>query len=35
MTIEEQIEMFEKSRERMHRLIDDRYDAMILCIRTG
>lgn len=35
MTIEEQIAMFESSRERMHRLIDERYDAMIHCIRTG
>ena len=35
MTIEEQIAMFESSRERLHRLIDERYDAMIHCIRTG
>ena len=35
MTIEEQITMFESSRERMHRLIDERYDSMIHCIRTG
>ena len=35
MTIEEQIAMFESSRERMHRLIDERYDSMIHCIRTG
>lgn len=35
MTIEEQIAMFESSRERMHRLIDERYDSMIRCIRTG
>lgn len=35
MTIEEQIAMIESSRERMHRFIDEKYDAMIECIRSG
>lgn len=35
MTTEEKIAMFEESRERMHHAIDEKYDAMIACIRTG
>lgn len=35
MTTEEKIALFEHSRERMHKVIDERYDAMIECIRNG
>lgn len=35
MTTEEKIAMFEQSRQRMHRAIDEKIDAMIECIRTG
>lgn len=35
MTTEEMIRILETSRQRMHRVIDERYDSMIHCIRTG
>ena len=35
MTTEEKIEMIEKSRQRMHEAVDEKYDEMIQCIRTG
>lgn len=35
MTLDEMIAMVEQSRERMHKSIDEKYDAMIACMRTG
>lgn len=35
MTTEEKIAMFEQSRERMHRAIDEKIDDIIECLRTG
>lgn len=35
MTTEEKIAMFEESRQRMHMAIDEKYDAMIECLRSG
>lgn len=35
MTTEEMIRILETSRQRMHRVIDERYDSMIHCIRTS
>ena len=35
MTKEELIQSLEESRQRMHKVIDERYDSMIYSIRTG
>lgn len=35
MTTEEKIAMFEQSRNRMHRAIDEKIDTIIECLRTG
>lgn len=35
MTTEEKVAMVEKSRQRMHEAVDEKYDEMIECIRTG
>ena len=35
MTTEEKIAMFEQSRERMHRAIDEKIDDIIKCLCTG